>query len=69
MKLHVHGHRSSIHRPQLAWYWLDEARGYLAFTWGDRYGDPVWGIDLDVTVPRWLLRLDNRRGARRKTRT
>lgn len=68
MKLHGYLNRSSIHRPRLAWYWVAATRGFLALTWGSRYGEPVCGVDLEVTVPRWLLRLDEHRRARQSAR-
>lgn len=70
MKVHTRWHWPAVHRPRLAWYWSSDTSGWLTLSWGDRYGDPVWGIDLEITrISRWLLRLDERIRARRKVRT
>lgn len=69
MKFHARWHWHAVHRPHLAWYWLDATRGFLSLTWGDHYNDSVWSIDLELSVPRWLLRLDEHRRERKRAKT
>lgn len=62
--------RSSIHRPKLSsdFWGGDEhgpAGGYVDLTWGDRYGDPVWGVGFEFPVPRWFMDWYVRRWNRR----
>jgi hypothetical protein len=69
VKISAYGSRSSIHRLRFSGdYCVHEGRpeGYAAVSWGDRYGDPVWGIE--VTFPQWFADLLIRRWQRQAER-
>jgi len=57
VKLGGRWERDSIHRPMVQSWSIDERVWGFSLQWGDRYGDPVWSIDIDgVRVPAWLDR-------------
>ncbi len=44
--------------------WWDAGTWTCWVDWSNGHSDPVWCVHLAVTVPRWILRLDDRRRAR-----